>query len=77
MREKGIEAEKRTEEKRNQFVLKISILRDAVDLLLQAVDLFVTGFLGCSRVANGRPIDSSGRPLQGRLKVSIYRRSTY
>ena len=57
MRERGIEAEKRTEEKRNQFVLKILILRDVVDLLLQVVDLFAAGFLGCSRVANGRPLE--------------------
>ena len=57
MRESVIEAEKRTGEKRNHFVLKTPILRDAVDLLLQAVDLFVAGFLGCSRVANGRPLE--------------------
>ena len=50
MRERGIKAEKRTEEKSNQFVLKTPILRDAVDL-------FAAGFLGCSRVANGRPIE--------------------
>ena len=46
----------------------------AVDLLIPAVDLFKVDSRWVS--TSGRSLDSSGRPLQGRLKVGLHKRST-